>query len=39
VLAFAAREAVQQWKYRPYLLNGEAVEVETQITVRFTLEH
>ncbi len=39
VLAFAAREAVQQWKYRPYRLNGEAVEVETQITVRFTLEH
>jgi protein TonB len=39
LLALAAREAVRQWKYRPYLLNGEPVEVETQITVNFTLEH
>lgn len=37
MLALAAREAVQQWKYRPYLLNGEPVEVQTQITVNFTL--
>ncbi|ABF39250.1 outer membrane transport energization protein TonB [Candidatus Koribacter versatilis Ellin345] len=36
-LVQAALEAVQQWKYRPYLLNGEPVEVETQITVNFTL--
>ncbi len=39
VLALAARDAVRQWKYRPYLLNGDPVEVETQITVNFTLEH
>ena len=39
VLAIAARDAVRQWKYRPYFLNGEPVEVETQITVNFTLEH
>ena len=39
VLAVAARDAVRQWKYRPYFLNGEAVEVETQVTVNFTLEH
>lgn len=39
LLAVAAREAVRQWKYRPYFLNGEPVEVETQITVNFTLEH
>jgi len=39
LLAVAARDAVRQWKYRPYFLNGEPVEVETQITVNFTLEH
>jgi periplasmic protein TonB len=31
----AAMEAVQQWKYRPYVLNGETVEVDTFITVNF----
>jgi protein TonB len=39
ILALAARDAVQQWKYRPYLLNGEPVEVQTQITVNFVLGH
>ena len=34
-LAKAARDAVIQWRYRPYLLDGEPVEVETQITVTF----
>jgi periplasmic protein TonB len=28
---------VSQWRYRPYILNGEAMEVETQITVNFIL--
>jgi protein TonB len=28
---------VKQWKYKPYLLNGDAVDVETQVTVNFTL--
>lgn len=37
MLAPAAIEAVKQWKYRPYILNGEPVEVETQITVIFSL--
>jgi TonB family protein len=37
-LAEAAIEAVKQWKYRPYLLNGNPVEVETQIQVNFTLQ-
>jgi periplasmic protein TonB len=37
MLAPAAIEAVKQWKYRPYLLNGEPVEVETQVEVNFTL--
>lgn len=32
-----AIRAVQQWRYRPYLLNGEPVEVETDITVNFLL--
>ncbi len=35
----AAINAVQQWRYRPYILNGQPVEVETQITVVFTLQH
>ena len=32
-----ALEAVRQWRYKPYLLNGDPVEVETSITVNFTL--
>jgi len=35
LLIRAATEAVSQWRYRPYVLNGEAVEVETFITVNF----
>ena len=34
-LARAATEAVRQWKYRPYLLNGEPVEVQTDIKINF----
>jgi protein TonB len=37
VLAQAAIEAVKQWRYRPYLLNGEPVEVDSHITINFTL--
>jgi len=37
MLAPAAIEAVRQWRYRPYILNGEPVEVDTQITVNFSL--
>jgi periplasmic protein TonB len=37
MLAPSAIEAVKQWRYKPYILNGEPVEVETQITVNFTL--
>jgi TonB family protein len=36
-LAPAAIEAVKQWKYKPYLLNGKPVEVDTQIQVNFAL--
>ncbi len=38
MLAPAAIEAVKQWRYRPYTLNREPVEVETEITVNFVLE-
>ena len=38
LLVHAALEAVGQWRYRPYYLNGEAVEVETFITVNFRKE-
>ena len=37
MLAGAAIEAVKQWRYRPYLLNNEPVEVDTQINVNFKL--
>ncbi len=37
ILAHAAIEAVNQWKYRPYYLNGTPIAVETQITVKFIL--
>jgi periplasmic protein TonB len=37
MLATAAIEAVRQWRYRPYLLNNEPIEVETEITVNFVL--
>jgi periplasmic protein TonB len=37
LLAQAAIEAVKQWRYRPYLMNGEPVEVDSQITINFTL--
>jgi len=37
VLARAAQEAVKQWKYKPYYLNGEPVQIETQILVNFRL--
>ena len=37
MLVQAAIDAVKQWRYRPYSLNGEPVEVETQVTVNFVL--
>ena len=37
MLVAAAVDAVRQWRYRPYVLNGEPVEVETEITVNFVL--
>ena len=37
MLVKAAVEAVRQWRYRPYELNGEPVEVETEVKVNFIL--
>ena len=37
MLRQAALDAVKQWRYRPYLLNGDPVEVETTINVNFVL--
>jgi len=37
VLGRAAVEAVRQWKYKPYYLNGDPVQIETQILVNFRL--
>jgi TonB family protein len=37
MLAKSAVDAVRQWQYRPYLLNGQPYEVETQISVSFKL--
>ena len=37
MLVPAALTAVKQWRYKPYLLNGQPTEVETTITVIFTL--
>ena len=38
MLQQAAMDAVKEWRYRPYLLNGEPVEVETTVNVVFKLQ-
>jgi protein TonB len=37
MLVKSAIEAVRQWRYRPYLLNSDPIEVETEVTVNFVL--
>jgi periplasmic protein TonB len=37
ILVQAAIDAVKQWRYRPYMIDGEPVEVDSRITINFTL--
>lgn len=37
LLAQAAIDAVKQWRYKPYMIDGEPVEVDSRITINFTL--
>jgi len=37
ILAQAAMDAVKQWRYKPYTVDGEPVEVDSRITINFTL--
>jgi protein TonB len=37
MLISAAEQAVRTWRYRPYLLNGEPVAVETTVYINFRL--
>ena len=37
ILAEAAIDAVKQWRYKPYMIDGEPVEVDSRITINFTL--
>jgi TonB family protein len=37
ILATAAREAVRQWRFKPYYEHGQPVETEARITVNFTI--
>ena len=38
LLIKAAVDAVQQWRYRPYILNGQPIEVRTEVTIHFMLQ-
>jgi len=35
LLVNAAMDAVKQWRYKPYVLNGEPLEVETSVVINF----
>ena len=38
MLAEAALDAVRQWKFRPYVLNGKPIDVQTEVIVKFSLD-
>jgi TonB family protein len=38
ILAAAAQQAVRQWRFKPYLQNGQAVETKARITVNFSIK-
>jgi protein TonB len=35
----SAKDAVSQWRYKPTILNGQPVEIDTYITVVYTMKH
>jgi outer membrane biosynthesis protein TonB len=37
MLAPAAREVLRQWKFKPYLQNGQPVETQAKITINFVI--
>jgi periplasmic protein TonB len=37
LLAQAVVDAVRQWKFKPYVLNGEPIEMETTVTIHFQM--
>lgn len=37
ILALAAKQAVQQWRYQPFQLNGKPVPIHTRVTIQFKL--
>ncbi len=37
ILAQSAIDAVKQWRYKPYMIDGDPVEVDSRITINFTL--
>jgi protein TonB len=37
ILADAAREAVKQWRFKPYLQDGQPIETQARVTVDFTI--
>ena len=37
ILSAAAREAVKQWRFKPYLQSGQTVETKARIVVNFTI--
>jgi TonB family protein len=38
ILARAATDAVRQWKYKPYRLNGQPVAIQTQVKIEFKMQ-
>lgn len=38
ILVSAARQAVQQWRFKPYLVNGSPVETYARVTVNFSID-
>jgi protein TonB len=39
MLARGALDAVRQWRFKPYIVNGNPIEIESQVTMGFRLAH